>query len=74
MAEDDAERDALILELSHFVDEDAQKSFVRVEFEDDAATQAEQAAVAGRIDASRSGSVMMSSRRIISSMSASLSL
>ena len=37
-----ADRDALILELSHFVDEDAQKSFVRVEFEDDATTGAEQ--------------------------------
>jgi formyltetrahydrofolate deformylase len=41
-----ADREALILELSHFVDEDAQKSFVRVEFEDDAATRDEQDAMA----------------------------
>ena len=40
-----ADREALILELSHFVDEDAQKSFVRVEFEDDAATRDEQDAM-----------------------------
>jgi formyltetrahydrofolate deformylase len=32
-----AARNALIMELSHFVDEDAQKSFLRVDFEDDAA-------------------------------------
>ena len=32
-----AGRNALIMELSHFVDEDAQKSFLRVDFEDDAA-------------------------------------
>jgi len=31
-----AERGALITEMSHFVDDEAQKSFVRVEFEDDA--------------------------------------
>jgi formyltetrahydrofolate deformylase len=31
-----AERGALILEMSHFVDDEAQKSFIRVEFEDDA--------------------------------------
>ena len=30
-----AERGALITEMSHFVDDDAQKSFLRVEFEDD---------------------------------------
>ena len=41
-----ADREALILELSHFVDEDAQKSFVRVEFEDDATSQDEQDALA----------------------------
>lgn len=32
-----AARSALIMELSHFVDEDAQKSFLRVDFEHDAA-------------------------------------
>ena len=31
-----AERGALITEMSHFVDDGAQKSFIRVEFEDDA--------------------------------------
>jgi formyltetrahydrofolate deformylase len=31
-----AERGALITEMSHFVDDEAQKSFIRVEFEDDA--------------------------------------
>ena len=35
-----AERSALITEMSHFVDDDAQKSFVRVEFEDDAEGEA----------------------------------
>jgi len=30
-----AERGALITEMSHFVDDEAQKSFIRVEFEDD---------------------------------------
>ena len=33
-----AAREALILELTHFVDEAADKSFIRVEFEDDADT------------------------------------
>lgn len=36
-----ADREALIMELSHFVDEDAQKSFIRVEFEDNAGSGAE---------------------------------
>lgn len=31
-----AERGALITEMAHFVDDEAQKSFIRVEFEDDA--------------------------------------
>ncbi|MGA9575225.1 MAG: formyltetrahydrofolate deformylase [Lysobacterales bacterium] len=31
-----AERGSLLTEMSHFVDDDAQKSFIRVEFEDDA--------------------------------------
>ncbi len=33
-----AERGGLITEMSHFVDAEAQKSFIRTEFEDDAAT------------------------------------
>jgi len=33
-----AQRGALITEMSHFVDDEAQKSFIRVEFEDDAVT------------------------------------
>jgi formyltetrahydrofolate deformylase len=33
-----ANRGALITEMSHFVDDEAQKSFIRVEFEDDAIT------------------------------------
>lgn len=36
-----AAREALIMELSHFVDEDAQKSFIRVEFADDASNAEE---------------------------------
>jgi formyltetrahydrofolate deformylase len=36
-----ADRGALITEMSHFVDDEAQKSFIRVEFEDDAASEAE---------------------------------
>lgn len=36
-----AERGALITEMSHFVDDEAQKSFIRVEFEDDASDTAE---------------------------------
>ena len=34
-----AERGALITEMAHFVDDEAQKSFIRVEFEDDAEDQ-----------------------------------
>ena len=41
-----AERGSLITEMSHFVDDEAQKSFIRVEFEDDADSGAEQAAMA----------------------------
>jgi len=41
-----AERGALITEMSHFVDDEAQKSFIRVEYEDDARSDAEQAAMA----------------------------
>jgi formyltetrahydrofolate deformylase len=36
-----AERGALILEMSHFVDDESQKSFIRVEFEDDAGSEEE---------------------------------
>jgi len=36
-----ADRGALITEMSHFVDDEAQKSFIRVEFEDDAESDAE---------------------------------
>jgi formyltetrahydrofolate deformylase len=36
-----ADRGALITEMSHFVDDEAQKSFIRVEFEDDAKEEAE---------------------------------
>jgi len=43
-----AERGALITEMSHFVDDDAQKSFIRVEFEDDAESNEDLAAMAGR--------------------------
>jgi formyltetrahydrofolate deformylase len=41
-----AERGALITEMSHFVDDEAQKSFVRVEFEDDARSEQDLAAMA----------------------------
>jgi formyltetrahydrofolate deformylase len=41
-----AGRGALITEMSHFVDDEAQKSFIRVEFEDDADSTKEQAAMA----------------------------
>ena len=41
-----ASREALILELTHFVDEAADKSFIRVEFEDDARDETELASVA----------------------------
>jgi len=41
-----AERGALITEMSHFVDDDAQKSFIRVEFEDDAVSAEDIAATA----------------------------
>jgi len=40
-----AERGALITEMSHFVDDEAQKSFIRVEFEDDASVGADVAAM-----------------------------
>ena len=40
-----AERGALITEMSHFVDDEAQKSFIRVEFEDDAVSQQDLAAM-----------------------------
>ncbi|MEJ2384028.1 MAG: formyltetrahydrofolate deformylase [Xanthomonadales bacterium] len=43
-----AARNALIMELSHFVDEDAQKSFLRVDFEDDAEGAAGHAALRER--------------------------
>jgi formyltetrahydrofolate deformylase len=36
-----AERGALITEMSHFVDDEAQKSFIRVEFEDDARSESD---------------------------------
>lgn len=36
-----AERGSLLTEMSHFVDDGAQKSFIRVEFEDDAKTDAD---------------------------------
>jgi formyltetrahydrofolate deformylase len=38
-----ADRGALITEMSHFVDDEAQKSFIRVEFEDDASSSDERA-------------------------------
>lgn len=41
-----AQRGALITEMSHFVDDEAQKSFIRVEFEDDARTEADLAEMA----------------------------
>ena len=41
-----AERGALITEMSHFVDDEAQKSFIRVEYEDDARSDSEQADMA----------------------------
>ena len=43
-----AERGALITEMSHFVDDESQKSFIRVEFEDDAGDAAALAGVADR--------------------------
>ena len=43
-----AERGALITEMSHFVDDEAQKSFIRVEFEDDARSEQDMAAMAAR--------------------------
>lgn len=36
-----AERGSLLTEMSHFVDDEAQKSFIRVEFEDDAQTDSD---------------------------------
>ncbi len=47
-----ARREALIMELTHFVDESAQKSFIRVEFEDDASTGDERAALSAHFDES----------------------
>ena len=41
-----ADRDALITEMSHFVDDEAQKSFVRVEFEDASTDEADMEAMA----------------------------
>ena len=40
-----AQRGALITEMSHFVDDEAQKSFIRVSFEDDAASKEDLAAM-----------------------------
>lgn len=40
-----AERGGLITEMSHFVDDEAQKSFIRTVFEDDAATEEDLAAM-----------------------------
>jgi len=45
-----AARNALIMELSHFVDVDAQKSFIRVDFEDDAEGPAGHAALQRAFD------------------------
>ena len=42
-----SERGSLITEMSHFVDDEAQKSFIRVEFEDNAANEAEMTEMAG---------------------------
>jgi formyltetrahydrofolate deformylase len=42
-----ADRGSLIMELTHFVDEHAQKSFLRVEFEDDADSENEVADLTG---------------------------
>jgi formyltetrahydrofolate deformylase len=47
-----ARREALILELTHFVDEAADKSFLRVEFEDDASSEAEQESMASGFEES----------------------
>jgi len=41
-----AERGSLLTEMSHFVDDEAQKSFIRVEFEDDARDADEMAGMA----------------------------
>jgi len=41
-----ADRGSLITEMSHFVDDDAQKSFLRVKFEDDAKNEADLAELA----------------------------
>ncbi len=43
-----AARDALITEMSHFVDDEAQKSFIRVVFEDDAKSADELEGLIGR--------------------------
>lgn len=42
-----AARGSLITEMSHFVDDEAQKSFIRVEFEDDASSAEDLADMAG---------------------------
>ena len=54
-----AARNALIMELSHFVDEDAQKSFLRVDFEDDAAGPAGHAALRQAFDEAVAASLDM---------------
>jgi len=55
-----AARNALIMELSHFVDEDAQKSFLRVDFEDDAEGTDAHAALHQAFDASVAAPLGMS--------------
>lgn len=45
-----AERKSLIMELTHFVDEASQKSFIRVEFEDDASTAEEREVLSTHFD------------------------
>ena len=54
-----AARNALIMELSHFVDEDAQKSFLRVDFEDDAEGPAGHAALRQAFDEAVAASLDM---------------
>ena len=54
-----AARNALIMELSHFVDEDAQKSFLRVDFEDDAEGSAGHAALRQAFDEAVAASLDM---------------
>jgi len=45
-----ARRESLIMELTHFVDEAAEKSFIRVEFEDDARNESDLAALSEAYD------------------------